>query len=185
MTSPGPAPWLALFRAVNLPGHNKVPMAALRELAVGLGLEEPRTLLQTGNLVFRSPPRPAPELEALLEEGARDELGLDTDIFVRSASGWNALLAANPFPEAAAADPAHLVVLALKDEVAQERVDALREAIRGREVVQAVGRHAWAVYPDGIGRSRLTTALIERKLGTAVTGRNWNTALKLAALLSS
>jgi uncharacterized protein (DUF1697 family) len=41
------------------------------------------------------------------------------------------------------------------------------------------------VYPDGIGASRLTTALIERTLGTAGTGRNWNTVLKLAALVGS
>ena len=34
----------------------------------------------------------------------------------------------------------------------------------------------------GIGRSRLTNTLIERKLGTRATGRNWNTVLKLAAL---
>jgi len=40
------------------------------------------------------------------------------------------------------------------------------------------------VYPDGIGRSRLTSAVIENKLGTRGTARNWNTVLKLAALAS-
>jgi len=35
------------------------------------------------------------------------------------------------------------------------------------------------VYPDGIGRSRLTLALIERKLGTRGTGRNWNSVTKM------
>lgn len=44
------------------------------------------------------------------------------------------------------------------------------------------GRHAYIVYPDGIGRSKLTTALIEKHLGTRVTGRNWNTVRKLATL---
>jgi uncharacterized protein (DUF1697 family) len=44
-----------------------------------------------------------------------------------------------------------------------------------------VGKQLYIVYPDGIGRSRLTVALIEKKLGTRGTGRNWNTALKLAA----
>jgi len=61
-------------------------------------------------------------------------------------------------------------------------VAALQAAIKGREVVRAKGRHAYIVYPDGIGRSRLTNVMIEKKLGTRGTGRNWNTVLKLAAL---
>jgi uncharacterized protein (DUF1697 family) len=39
------------------------------------------------------------------------------------------------------------------------------------------------VYPDGIGRSNLTGALIEKKLGTRGTARNWNTVLKLRNLV--
>jgi uncharacterized protein (DUF1697 family) len=58
----------------------------------------------------------------------------------------------------------------------------LRGAIAGREIVHTEGPHAYIVYPDGIGRSRLTNTLIEKKLGTRGTGRNWNTVLKLGAL---
>jgi uncharacterized protein (DUF1697 family) len=43
----------------------------------------------------------------------------------------------------------------------------------------------YTVYPDGIGRSRLTNKMIEKKLGTRATGRNWNTVLKLGALTES
>jgi uncharacterized protein (DUF1697 family) len=64
-------------------------------------------------------------------------------------------------------------------------VSALQQAITGREVVRANGREAYIVYPDGIGRSRLTTALIEKKFGTRGTARNWNTAVKIAVLASS
>jgi uncharacterized protein (DUF1697 family) len=38
------------------------------------------------------------------------------------------------------------------------------------------------VYPAGIGTSKLTNKLIEDKLGTRATGRNWNTVLKLRDL---
>jgi len=48
--------------------------------------------------------------------------------------------------------------------------------------VHGDGQQAYIVYPDGIGRSRLTAALIERKLATRGTARNWNTVMKLAAL---
>jgi uncharacterized protein (DUF1697 family) len=60
-------------------------------------------------------------------------------------------------------------------------VAALQSAIAGRETVRAKGREAYITYPDGMGRSKLTTALIEKHLGCRGTARNWNTVLKLAA----
>jgi uncharacterized protein (DUF1697 family) len=96
---------------------------------------------------------------------------------------WKAVIAGNPFSEEAARDPGHLLVVALKDAPDRAAAAALRNAITGREVVRVRGRHAYIVYPDGIGRSRLTTVVIEKKLGTRGTGRNWNTVLKLGALV--
>lgn len=173
---------IALLRAVNLGPHNKVAMADLREMLAGLGMEDPRTLLQSGNLVFRSDASETAELERLLEAEAKARLGLDTDVFVRTADRWRAVIDANPFPDEAESDPAHLLVFALKEAPDQAAVAALQEAIRGREEARAEGRHAYVVYPDGIGRSRLTNAIIEKHLGTRGTGRNWNTVLKLQAL---
>jgi uncharacterized protein (DUF1697 family) len=49
-------------------------------------------------------------------------------------------------------------------------------------VVRGAGREVYIVYPDGVGRSRLTNAVIEKKLGARATGRNWNSVLKLQAL---
>jgi uncharacterized protein (DUF1697 family) len=43
---------IALLRAVNLAGYNKVGMADLRELLGGLGFTDAQTLLQSGNIVF-------------------------------------------------------------------------------------------------------------------------------------
>ena len=46
----------------------------------------------------------------------------------------------------------------------------------------AVDRELYAVYPDGFAGSKFTLPLIDRKLETRGTGRNWNTVLKLARL---
>jgi uncharacterized protein (DUF1697 family) len=174
---------VALLRAVNLGGKNKVAMADLRTLLSDLGLEDPRSLLASGNLVFGSAKRSTDQLEALLERETEARLGLATDYFVRTAREWRALVDANPFAAEAEAEPGWLLVLAAKDAPAATRVRLLQDAIRGRERVRAVGRQAYAVYPDGIGRSKLTTAVLERHLATRVTGRNWNTVLKLLALV--
>lgn len=39
--------FIALLRAVNLAGLNKVGMADLRDLVAGLGFDNPNTLLQS------------------------------------------------------------------------------------------------------------------------------------------
>jgi uncharacterized protein (DUF1697 family) len=173
----------ALLRAVNLAGRNKVGMADVRALATSVGLADPRTLLQSGNVVFTAGSVPDARLEAALEEAARERLGLETEFFVRKAAEWKALLSDNPFTEEAARDPGHVLVVFLKDAPTAAAVRALEEAIRGRESVRAKGRQLYAVYPDGVGRSKLTMALIEKKLGTRGTGRNWNTVMKLGRML--
>ena len=44
--------YVALLRAVNVGGRNRIAMARLRELLEGLGYGEVRTHLQSGNAVF-------------------------------------------------------------------------------------------------------------------------------------
>jgi uncharacterized protein (DUF1697 family) len=169
---------IGLLRAVNLGSHNKVSMADLRAMMTALGLADPQTLLQSGNVVFRSDSSPA-ELEVQLEIAAGKRLGLQTEFFVRNAKEWRTIIDGNPFPKEAKADPSHVLAVVLKDNVDAASVAALQQAITGREVVRAKGRCLYVVYRDGIGRSRLTSALIEKRLGTRGTGRNWNTVLKL------
>jgi uncharacterized protein (DUF1697 family) len=173
---------IALLRAVNLGPYNRVAMADLRDLAVALGFEQPKTLLQSGNLVFRNGRPTGAALEALLERETAARLGLEIAYVVRTVAEWQAIVSRNPFPEEARRDPAHLVLLCLKAVPAPGALERLQAAIPGREVVRTDGRQAYLVYPDGIGTSKLTNAVIERRLGTAGTGRNWNTVLKLAAL---
>jgi uncharacterized protein (DUF1697 family) len=171
---------VAFLRAVNV-GGKSLAMSALRDFASALGLDEPRTFLQSGNLIFRSVGKKPAELEALLEREAEKRLVVTTDFLVRSGRELTSILANNPFPTAARRDPAHLLVMFLKDEPSAEAVAALRKAIVGRESIAAEARQLYIVYPDGIGRSKLSTRLIEQRLGTRGTGRNWNTVVKVAA----
>ena len=173
---------IGLLRAINLGAHNRIAMPGLRELLTKLGMQEPQTLLQSGNVVFGGAARTTKQLEKLFEDATAKQLGVTTDYFVRTAGEWQAIIADNPFPKEAKLDPGHTVLMCLKDAPAAADVKALQEAIKGREVVKAKGRHAYFLYPDGIGTSKLTIKLIEKKLGTTGTARNWNTVLKLGAL---
>jgi uncharacterized protein (DUF1697 family) len=152
-----------------------------------IGFADVTSLLQSGNVVFTSTGRgagpSAGDVERTLEREIEARLGLRTDVHVRSATDLAAVIAGNPFRTEAHQDPAHLLVLFLKDAPRPGAVKTLQDAITGRERVAAHGRHAYLVYPDGMGRSRLTTALLDKHLGGRGTGRNWNTVTKLANMM--
>jgi uncharacterized protein (DUF1697 family) len=177
--------YIGLLRAVNVGVGAQVRMEELRGLLRRMGLEEVQTLLQSGNVVFRGPRGKESELEELLAEGILREFRVRTEVFVRSAEEWRSVVSGNPFPREAKDDPSHLVVAALQTAPRADRWPALAAIISGRERVRGFGRHAYIVYPDGIGRSRFTMARIENCLGTSGTARNWNTVTKLAAIASA
>ncbi len=177
--------YVALLRGVNVGGHRKVSMTDLRDLLQRMGFVDPQSLGQSGNLIFKGTKEASAHLERLLEAEAGKRLGLKTDFIVRTSDEWKAAIAHNPFRKEAASDPAHLLVMFLKQPSDKKGVQALRNATAGPEIFHIEGKQGYIVYPRGIAGSRLTTALIDRKLGTQSTGRNWNTVLKIAALTNA
>ena len=174
--------FVALLRAVNVGGTSRAPSAALKSAAEAVGLKSVQPVLQTGNLVFQADETPQ-TLETRLERAFLEALGLNTEVMVRTAAEWAAVVAGNPFPDEARSDPSHLLVMVMKREPLAEGVAALR-AHPGPERIEARGRELYIVYPEGIGRSKLNGASGWKKLGCQGTGRNWNTVLKLAQLLA-
>ena len=63
--------WAALLKGVNVGGNRKLPMADLRAFLEGLGLDDVKTLLASGNAVFDAGEKDAATLEARLEREAK------------------------------------------------------------------------------------------------------------------
>jgi uncharacterized protein (DUF1697 family) len=170
---------IALLRAVNV-GGVAVSMSDLRAWLESLGFTQVRTLLQSGNCIFRS--RAAgPQLERQLEEKALASLGLRTKFVTRTAAQWSAMVRANPMPELARQDPSRFLVVALKGAPAADAARRLIAQTPGGERIGVDGNHAYIYHPEGIARTKLTLAVLEKRLGTVGTARNWNTVLKIEA----
>jgi uncharacterized protein (DUF1697 family) len=178
------AKYIALLRGVNIGGNKKINMGDLRKLMTNLGLEDLRSMLNSGNLVFGSNARSAEKLERMLEAEVKRHFLLDTLFFLRTPREWERVVAHNPFPEEAKTDPSHLAVIFFKSEVDPRDVKALQAAHTGPERIRAEGRYAYVTYPNGFARSPLMLPVIESRLKTKGTGRNWNTVLKLASAVS-
>jgi uncharacterized protein (DUF1697 family) len=163
--------YFAFLRAVNVTGRNIVRMSDLRELCTSLGFENVQTLLASGNVVFDAKRRPS---EAKIAEAIRASSGPTIKVMLRSEAELRGVVERNPFVPVR--DPSYLLVFFL------DREPSGRIVYTGPETFHVVGREVYVDYVNGVGKSKLTSNLIERSLGVAGTARNWNTVTKLLAL---
>lgn len=176
------SPHIALLRAVNV-GGRKVLKDDLLGLAKDLGFDDAKTLLASGNLVLWGKAGSDADIEQRLEAGLEKRMGLRTEFMVRSPAELKAIIAANPWPNLATERPSHLVVNFLKVPVPAADVEVLRAAITGRERVEARDKELYIDFIDGIGESMLDRDWKKTKKAPVGTARNWNTVLKLAAMV--
>ena len=165
--------YVALLRGVNLVGKSTLKMADLKAIAEDLGLDRPRTFIASGNLLFASN-EPEEKLRRVLEKRLQAHMGKDVRVMLRTADEMEAVVQANPFPDARGNQvqaffmneppPPNLL------EGVRNKADDERVAAGTREVFVAYGE-------SGIGRSRLRIPAAE-----AGTARNMNTVARLAEM---
>jgi uncharacterized protein (DUF1697 family) len=183
-----PARYAALLRGVNVGGNKKIAMSDLRALLAGLGYQDVKTLLQSGNAVFTTEPDdPADprELAARIEAALLAELGLSSRVLVRSHPELVAVIEANPFPTAEQEPSKHLVQFLYEplSEANRARIAEFDLAAFAPEEFRVGDGVLYFRFPDGMGNSKLSAAFgkhLTAKFG--MTGRNWNTVRKLRDL---
>jgi uncharacterized protein (DUF1697 family) len=176
---------VSLLRGVNVGGHAKIKMDALRELYTTLGLSSAQTLLQSGNVVFKAKASELSRLAGRLECAIEGEFGCRPQVMLRTAAGLRKTLAANPFHGRTDLNPSRLLLLFLGGQPSAAARAATLALPRNREELVFAGGELFAYFPDGIGTSRLASGMIDRTLKIATTGRNWNTVNKLSAIAAS
>jgi len=174
--------WISLLRGINVGGNKKIKMAELRELYASLGFVNTQSLLQSGNVVFQSDLTDKTKISGKIEHAIEDTFGFHSDIIVRTHKEWKDFVQTHPFSEEQLAEPKKVAVMFLADVPSPESIEALQEAHLGPEEIQANGHEICLFYPDGMGRSKLTHAFMERKIKTTGTIRNWNTINKILNL---
>jgi len=163
-------------------GHKKVAMSDLRALAVELGLKDAQTLLNSGNLVFKSRVRKTALLEILLEREIAKRLRIGICVMIRTAAEWKKIVTDNPFAGTAGNARSQTAVMFLKDKPTAKNRAALKQLAADQEYFQMNGREIYIFFPNGFDKSVFTLPPIAKTLQTAVTGRSWRTVAKLAAL---
>lgn len=171
---------IILFRGMNT-GGVRAPVGEQRAMAEAMGLKNPRTLMASGNLVVESDRDPR-ALETAIEAETERRFGRRIETIARTSEQWAAIIKANPFEREAEAAPARLLLMVMKAGIKPGAIDAVMAFARGDEQVREAGGELWFWRPDGIGQSKMAEKAQPRLVGTG-TARNWNTVLKLAAMV--
>ncbi|MEX0868943.1 MAG: DUF1697 domain-containing protein [Nitriliruptoraceae bacterium] len=173
---------IALLRGINVGGRNKVAMADLRRLCECLGHGEVRTHGQSGNVVFTTDRADTDTLGAEMTARIDDDLGVAPTVVVLSADQLAAVVAGNPFADAAAADPTKVHAAFLSARPSDPSVFDFDPATYAPEEARAGERVLYLHLPGGMGRSQLAADLARRRSDVEVTVRNWRTVTRLHAM---
>jgi uncharacterized protein (DUF1697 family) len=175
--------YVSLLRGINVGGHHKIRMDDLKELYEALGFKDVVPYIQSGNVVFTSDEADPAQLRRQIEESIEKKFGFHVEVIVRTSAELREILDNNPFQGQQSKESKWIVVMFLAtrpDETAQE--DILKTYV-GPEDLFIIGKEVYIYYTEGIGRSKLSHSLIEKKLKTVGTARNWNTILQLQKLI--
>lgn len=170
--------YISMLRAVNVGGTSRIKMDALRAVYESIGLKDVRTLLQSGNVVFRSSLKDRERLVKRITQELERQLELHADVIVRTLAELADIVERGPVLSPHA-DPSKLLVMFLSGVPDAAAQAALGKWHKGPEMLEMRGPEIYLYYPEGVGRSKLSGAVIENKLNTSGTARNWNTLQKL------
>lgn len=170
---------VVLLRGVNLARNRRLAMADLRSILQGLGYEDAVTHLQSGNAVMTSRKKPA-TVKRELERALADELGLETEVFVRTRDELADVVRRDPLRDVADNPSRYLVTFFSGRPSAALKRQLEAAAPPDRAVVSGDALYSW--HPNGLQRSKLVTLLGRKDLGVSATSRNWNTVTRLLAI---
>ncbi|RUT87206.1 MULTISPECIES: DUF1697 domain-containing protein [unclassified Mesorhizobium] len=174
--------YVALLYSIILAEGRRVVMADLKAMAEELGLNNPRTLVATGNLVFEAPATDIADLEQWLEAAFEKTFGRHVDIIVRGAEDWLKLAAGNPFPADSAKAGDQVAVRVMRKPAPEQAVTALQAYAAEDEKMTSLDGDIWVVFSRERPSSRLLAAMNHKRMGIG-TSRNWNTVRKLAEMI--
>ena len=187
--------FVALLRAVNVGGQNRIPMAELRQRLSAVGLADVRTYVQSGNVLFGVANDDPRGQAAVVHDVIERDFGCDVRVLALTHDDLARVSAGNPFLPAGA-DEKYLHATFLFAPVTASAFAELKlPAQEGEQAVlmgDGVGRPAeddalagrviYLHLPHGYGRSKLSNPWFERVLKTPATTRNWRTVITLTEL---
>lgn len=177
--------YIALLRGINVGGKNIIKMADLKKAFEDLGLNEVKTYIQSGNVLFKSDEEEE-TLRKKIEHKIETTFEMCIHVVLRTAEEFESIIKSCPFTEEeiqlaqSTSVGESLYVALLTQEPLQERVEKLLTYKNLKEQCEIKGREVFLLFHESILKSKLANNL--QKLEIPSTVRNWKTINKLSSL---
>jgi len=176
--------FVSLLRGINVSGQKIIKMDDLRTLFESLGFKNVITYIQSGNVIFESSLQSKREIKEKTENGIEDRYGFHVHTEIRTEKELEDILINKPFDHMDREENGtKFSVSFLSSAPLKSKVSKIQKYVSAPEKIFINGREAYFHCPNGFGRSKLTTAFLEKKLDVKATARNWKTVNRLFELM--
>jgi len=177
--------YIALLRGINVGGKNIIKMDDLKRVFESIGLNDVKTYIQSGNVLFKS--NEAEEsLKMKIEHEIEAIFGFSVTVVLRTDEELEKIISNCPFSKVeiseaeSSSNTESLYVSMLTHTPLQEKIKLLNTCRDESNEYRIVGREVFLLFHNSIRTSKLANNL--HKLDVTSTVRNWKTINKLAAL---
>jgi uncharacterized protein (DUF1697 family) len=174
--------YISMLRGINVGGHKRVKMDKLRASFEALGLDQVKTYIQSGNVVFKAAKSSSSALQKRIEERILKDFGFSISVVLRTAAEIANIIASNPFLKEPGIDQEKLHVMFLSEAPAPEAVKKLVEVTEAPDRCRCFGKEIYFYLPNGVSQSVLFNSPVDRILAVVTTTRNWRTVNQLAQM---
>lgn len=173
--------YIALFRAINVLGNNLLPMKDLKSILEILGVEEIKTYIQSGNVVFNYTESDITDLSKKITAAIKRNNGFEPNVIFLKQRDIEKAISSNPFPEGEI-EPKSVHAFFLESKPKNSNHKKMDEIKTKTERYKLVDKVFYLHTPDGFGRSKLASQA-EKLLGVSATARNWRTVNKILEMI--
>lgn len=174
--------YVAFLRGINVSGKRKVPMAELRAMCERLNLQNVKTYIQSGNIVFKSSMVQTNDIAILLHNEIQKHFNFNVPVIVKTVNELSQIIEKNPFVSQEDITANRIYFVLLNSLLAIELLENLSEEIFDNEEYVVIDNCLYLKCALGYGKAKLNNNLIERKLKVLATTRNYRTMNKLQEL---
>ena len=179
--------YISILRGINVSGKKKIKMNELKAVYESLDLENVRSYIQSGNVIFNDQNPDQSNLSAAIGKKLAEVFGFPVTVLIRDRDTFQRIINRNPFLAERAVDTRALLVTLLSQAPSQAALAGIEPAIDDGDQYRFSDsqEEVYLFCPDGYGRTRLSNSFFEKKLGVVATTRNWNTVNKLYEIASA
>ena len=171
--------YIALLRGINVSGQKKILMAEFRELLSKNGFENVRTYIQSGNVVFESDQSDTNELAIKMQDLIATNYGFEVPTLILTPKAIQQAVEENPFIQHKDINEEETYFTFLKEIPLPENISIFNEVNYSGETFELVEKVVYYHCAIGYGKAKFTNKMMEKKLGTRATTRNYKTTMKL------